>query len=209
MSETGVGDIGLAHEKPQGLTPFQTVGPFFSFALTPGPHSSFRELAGNDLVTDGTAGEVILVSGRITDGDGAPVPDAVVEIWQADGAGRYSPFADRANTAFGGFGRADTSDGGSFSFRTVKPGRVPAPSGGLQAPHINVSIQARGIIRRMFTRIYFADEPANADDPILALVPTGRRQTLIARKEGGPSGPPSYVFDVRLQGANETVFFEA
>ena len=209
MSETDVGDIGLAHAGPQGITPFQTVGPFFAFVLTPGRRYAYPPIAGNDLVTSETVGDVIEISGRVTDGNGAAVPDAIVEIWQADGAGRYPGPDARLNTTFRGFGRSETVDDGVFSFRTVKPGAAPGPGGQTQAPHINVGVLARGIMRRMFTRIYFEGEAANAADPILALVPASRRSTLIARREGAPGSAPRYVFDVHLQGENETVFFEA
>ena len=131
----------------------------------------------------------------------------MVEIWQADGAGRYPDRATRSNTAFKGFGRSETKDG--FRFRTVKPGPVAGPDATPQAPHINVSVFARGILRRMFTRIYFEGEAANDADPILGLVPSDRRATLIARHEGTVDGTERYVFDIRLQGEDETVFFEA
>ena len=141
------------------------------------------------------------------DGEGKPVPDAMVEIWQADGAGRYPDRGPGANTSFKGFGRSETKDG--YRFRTVKPGAVPSPDGKPQAPHIDVGIFARGILRRMLTRIYFEGEPLNAADPVLALVPAERRATLIARRDGAQDGAPRYTFDIRLQGDNETVFFEA
>ena len=211
MSETDVGEVGLAHaHKPaHGITPSQTVGPFFAFALTPGTRYAFSTLAGSDLITADAVGEQIAIGGRVTDGDGMPVPDAMVEIWQADGAGRY-PGSDRgANIAFKGFGRSETVNEGVFSFRTVRPGAVPGPGGTRQAPHINVGVFARGTLRRMFTRIYFENESANETDPILKLVPADRRQTLIARRNGTAGGLPRYVFDIRLQGENETVFFEA
>ena len=141
--------------------------------------------------------------------NGQPVPDGFLELWQADGAGRYSSGEQRQNTAFKGFGRSATTADGTFSFRTVKPGAVEAPGGGKQAPHINVSIFARGILKRMFTRIYFAGETANTGDPVLNLVPADRRATLVALREGDVGGVPKYVFDVHLQGEKETVFFEA
>lgn len=204
MSETDVGEVGLTHEQPREITPSQTVGPFFAFALTPGGRYPWTPIAGSDLVIEDAAGEVIEITGRVTDGEGAAVPDAMVEIWQADGAGRY-PGRERANISFKGFGRSDTANDGAFSFRTVKPGPVAGLDGRMQAPHIDVGIFARGIVRRLFTRIYFEGEATNAADPILALVPEDRLATLIARRDG----PSRYVFDVRLQGADETVFFEA
>jgi protocatechuate 3,4-dioxygenase alpha subunit len=207
MSETGVDEIGLRHA-PQGVTPSQTVGPFFAFALTPAGYA-YPALAGDDLRTDDAEGQPIVIEGRLFDGTGAPVPDAMIEIWQADGKGRYPGAApELANTGFKGFGRSETA-GGSWRFVTVKPGPVPAPGGGIQAPHVNVGIFARGILKRLFTRIYFDDETANAGDPILALVPAERRPTLVARRDGTRDGLPCYVLDIRLQGTDETVFFEA
>jgi protocatechuate 3,4-dioxygenase alpha subunit len=180
----------------KGLTPSQTVGPFFSFALTPGR----MDIAGTDLRTPDVVGEPILIEGSVTDGAGAPVPDALIEIWQADGAGKY---ADRgSNTAFKGFGRTETP-AGRFAFRTVKPGATEAG-----APHIAVNVFARGVLRQMVTRIYFADEPGNADDPVLKLVPEERRGTLLARPDGAADGQRRYRFDIRLQGDDETVFFD-
>jgi len=192
-----------------GISPSQTVGPFFAFALTPTRYS-YVALAGNDLRTEDAVGEAITIEGRVIDGAGQPVPDAMVEIWQADGLGRYAT-RERANTRFIGFGRCETSDGALFRFMTVKPGRVPGPEGRLQAPHINVGVFARGILKRLFTRLYFSDEPANADDPILELAPASRRSPLIAQRQDAPGRDaiPRYVFDIRLQGDKETVFFEA
>jgi protocatechuate 3,4-dioxygenase alpha subunit len=189
-----------------GITPSQTVGPYFAYALTPRGIYPLSDLAGADLVTDDAVGERIRVDGCLTDGNGSPIPDAMIEIWQADGEGRY-PGADPAlsNAKFKGFGRAHCDPEGSFFFKTVKPGPVPGPDGTMQAPHINVGIFARGILRRLFTRIYFEDEPGNAGDPILALVPEEARQTLIAHR----TGDGAYTLDIRLQGENETVFFEA
>lgn len=176
-------------------TPWQTVGPFFSIGLDwPNAH----DMAGHD--------DSIEIEGLLNDGDGNPVMDGMIELWQADGAGRYAHPADRQNTeadsAFRGFGRCATTPCG-FRFRTIKPGRVPFPRGGLQAPHILVGVMARGLLRRLTTRLYFADEPSNAEDPILALVPPERRNTLLAK----PEGDGIYRFDIRLQGPEETVFF--
>jgi protocatechuate 3,4-dioxygenase alpha subunit len=192
-----------------GITPSQTAGPYFAYALTPGTAYAYPALVENDLTTPDAVGDAIVITGRLLDGSGKPVPDGFLELWQADGAGRYSSGEQRQNTTFKGFGRSPTDTAGTFSFRTVKPGAVAAPGGGGQAPHINVSIFARGILRRMFTRIYFPDGAANAGDPLLALVPEDRRATLIARRDGDLDGVPKYVFDVHLQGDNETVFFEA
>jgi len=181
----------------------QTAGPFFHFGLLR------PEWA--DLTHGGKAqGEKISLEGRVTDGDGAPLPDAIVEIWQANAAGKYEHPDDAQDKPvdknFRGFGRAFTDKDGIFRFTTVKPGPVPGRGNALQAPHIAVVVFSRGMLTHVFTRIYFADEPANAADPILAMVPADRRPTLIARRENG--GPhPTWLFDVRLQGDGETVFF--
>jgi len=194
--------------KDHALTPSQTVGPFFAYGLTPTDYA-YDALVGNDLRTDDVVGEQIVVTGRLIDGGGDPVPDAMIEIWQADGEGRYPGVSEAlANTRFKGFGRSETPDG-VFRFLTVKPGRVPGPKERDQAPHINVGIFARGILKRLFTRIYFDDEGANEVDPVLGLVPADRRTTLIARRDGTEDGLPRYVLDIHLQGDSETVFFEA
>ncbi|MBX6426576.1 MAG: protocatechuate 3,4-dioxygenase subunit alpha [Variibacter sp.] len=193
-----------------GLTPSQTVGPFFLFGLVPSTAGGV-DIVTNDLVTPDVAGERIRIEGRVLDGDLKPVPDALIEIWQADATGRYAAPADsraRPNTAFKGFGRAPTDDEGRYGFHTIKPGPVPGPNGTMQAPHILVNLFARGLLKQMVTRIYFSDEPANATDPILALVPEDRRATLIAQRSER-DGIAVYTFDVRLQGDDETVFFEA
>jgi protocatechuate 3,4-dioxygenase, alpha subunit len=193
-----------------GITPSQTVGPYFAYALTPGDTYSLTALTGDDLVTPDTVGHPIVIEGRIADGAGDPVPDCFLELWQADGAGRYpGQPGQKPNTTFKGFGRSAADKDGRYRFHTVKPGPVAGLEGRMQAPHINVGVFARGILRRMFTRIYFEDETANGSDAILALVPKDRRQTLIARRDGEANGAPRYVFDVRLHGDNETVFFEA
>ena len=160
------------------LTPSQTVGPFFGVGLP------FEK--GEQLAPPGSAG-VMRIEGQVLDGKGEPVPDALLEIWQ--------PAT--------GFGRARTDSEGAFTFTTVKPGAVPAPDGRMQAPHFNVTIFARGLLRHLVTRMYFPDETeANASDPVLNLVEAARRETLIARNCGGV-----LHFDVRLQGDRETVFF--
>ena len=160
------------------LTPSQTVGPFFGVGLP------FEK--GEQLAPSGEAG-VMRIEGQVLDGKGEPVPDALLEIWQ--------PAT--------GFGRARTDSEGAFSFTTVKPGPVPAPDGGMQAPHFNVTVFARGLLRHLVTRMYFPDETeANGADPVLNLVEPARRETLIAKDCGGV-----LHFDVRLQGERETVFF--
>ncbi len=183
-----------------GLTPLQTLGPFFGIML--------RRRTESRQVTDATIGSRIVVEGHVFDGAGEPMPDAFVETWQADANGRYCHDEDRRpqrpDPAFNGYGWAHTREDGGFTFETIKPGRVPAPDGGDQAPHILVSVMARGILTRFITRIYFEDETANAVDPILALVPENRRDTLIARR----SGEGRYRFDLVMQGPGETVFFD-
>jgi protocatechuate 3,4-dioxygenase alpha subunit len=192
-----------------GITPSQTVGPFFAPALTPGEQYPWRQPLINDLITPDASGESIRIEGRVFDGEGAPISDSMIEIWQADAAGRYAHPADprRPNAKFTGFGRAGTDAEGRFSFSTIKPGVVPGPNGKPQAPHIVVAVFARGLPRHAYTRLYFADEANNASDPILALVPAERRDTLIAKRTE-KNGAPVYLFDIRLQGENETVFFD-
>ena len=194
--------------KPDGITPSQTVGPYFAYVLTPKAYG-YPEIVTNQMATPDAAGERIRIEGYVIDGDGEPIIDAMLELWQPDGEGRFPSQEGRepgSNTGFTGFGRSDVDSNGFFAFETVKPGAVPGPNG-TQAPHIDVGIFARGVLRRLFTRIYFADEAANATDPILALVPEERRATLIAqRRERG--GRLTYEFNIRLQGENETVFFE-
>ena len=192
----------------RAITPSQTIGPFFAYALTPAEYG-YAPLAGADLVTSDVAGEPIRIAGRLFDGLGQPVPDAMIEIWQADGAGRYPGSAAGPNSGFRGFGRAACDAAGAFAFRTVKPGAVPGPAGRPQAPHVDVGIFARGLLRRLFTRLYFADEPSTEADPILALVAPDRRATLIARRDEAAGDPPLYRLDICLQGDRETVFFEA
>ena len=201
------------------ITPSQTVGPYFAYGLA--PHSrcdwspdrkvyDWKETVGANLVTPDATGEKIRIEGRVTDGDGAPINDAMIEIWQADSQGRYaSPYDSRAlpNTQFKGFGRSATDKDGAFSFDTIKPGAVPGPNGKTQAPHIVFCIYSRGMLRQVYTRLYFADYAANAGDPILALVPEDRRGTLLAHKQA-KGGQTIYRFDIRVQGENETVFFE-
>jgi protocatechuate 3,4-dioxygenase, alpha subunit len=189
----------------EGITPSATVGPYFLYGLIPSTYGG-QDLITNSLVTPDVTGERIRIEGRIVDGEGAPVADALLEIWQADAAGRFDHAAQsdqRPNTTFKGFGRAATDGEGRYWFETIKPGRVPGPNGALQAPHIAVNLFARGVLKQMPTRIYFSDE-ANADDPILALVPAQRRATLIAQRSDSAA---TYTFDIRLQGENETVFF--
>ncbi|HZZ89784.1 MAG TPA: protocatechuate 3,4-dioxygenase subunit alpha [Caulobacteraceae bacterium] len=211
--------------EPLKQTPWQTLGPFFHYAL---PWAGGADLvagaeglgARTDLIPEGhdllarsehgprAGGEPIEIVGRVSDADGHPLSDALVEIWQANPEGRYASDADPRrelpiDPGFVGFGRSATGPDGSFRFRTLKPGRVPGPGNSLQAPHIAVSVMGRGILKRLVTRLYFDGEPTNSEDTILALAPDARRGTLMARFEGGV-----WRFDIRLQGDDETVFFE-
>ena len=186
-----------------GETPSQTVGPYFSMSL--------ERAATNCLVWPDGAGHAIRVEGRVLDGDRHHIEDALLELWQADPSGHYLHPADvwderRAAAGCTGFGRAVTAFAtGEYWFATVKPGRVPDAAGRLQAPHLNLIVQARGMNNPLFTRIYFGDEAdANGEDPTLRAVPPERRPTLIA----SPAGDAIYTFDIRLQGADETVFFD-
>jgi protocatechuate 3,4-dioxygenase, alpha subunit len=195
------------------ITPSQTVGPFFSYCLTPARYP-LHEVFSTDLVVPGLEGEKIRIEGRVIDGDGKAVSDALVEIWQADAQGSYAHAlaGQKANVAFKGFGRSDTGANGEFGFSTIKPGRVDGPNGGKQAPHIGVTVFSRGILTHLFTRIYFDDEPSNAEDATLAAVPADRRATLVAK--GVQTGATKvYRFDIRMQegpnGEPETVFFAA
>jgi protocatechuate 3,4-dioxygenase alpha subunit len=187
-------------------TPSQTAGPYWSMRLAASGE--------NVLTTAETLGPRVRIEGRVLDGDGKHIEDALVEVWQANAAGRYRhPADDRdeapLDPAFTGFGRAASDfETGEYWFETVKPGQVPAPEGGLQAPHLNVIVQGRGMLNPGFTRIYFGDETeANEADPTLARVAPERRATLIAELvEAEPT--PTYRFDVRFQGPDETVFFD-
>ena len=183
-------------------TPGQTVGPFFALGL------DRPEWA--DLARHNPDGERITIEGRVLDGNGAPVPDALIESWQANAAGRYDHVEDtqsdkRIDPNFHGYGRVATDAEGRFRITTVKPGPVPGRGNALQAPHLNIAFFARGLLRQLSTRIYFSDEPANASDPLLSSIEdVGVRQTLIARRGKGGA----YHFDFILQGAGETAFLD-
>lgn len=192
-------------------TTWQTVGPFFKIGLA----WLYRE----NLAPANVAGEHIEITGRIFDVDGNTVPDAVLEVWQANSYGKYAHPEDEQDktldAGFSGFGRIATDDQGRFRFTTVKPGQVPAPqsstngsasSAPQQAPHINVSICTRGLLRRLTTRIYFPDEAANATDFALLHVDPSRRSTLIAKRSANSQA--KFEWDIVLQGCNETVFFD-
>ena len=184
-----------------GVSSFQTAGPFFDMFL--------RKRVPLVMVTPDTRGQRITIEGVLHDGEGAPIPDGLVEIWQGDADGRYAhpddPRAASADPTFYGYGWRHTGSAGEFRFDTIKPGPVAGPGGDQQAPHILVSVMGRGILFRFITRMYFGDESANARDPILQLVPEARRHTLVART----TSPGEYRFDIHLQGADETVFFDA
>jgi protocatechuate 3,4-dioxygenase alpha subunit len=193
-----------------GLTPSQTVGPYFRYGLTPNGEYPWNNVFSNDLLTADVSGERIRIEGRVFDGDGVAMTDSMLEIWQADASGRFnSRQADGAlsNSGFKGFGRCATDSEGGFSFLTIKPGMVMDPDNHSQAPHILLAVYARGMTRQAQTRIYFPDEAANASDPILMLVPEDRRETLIANRFRNDQGLV-YRFDVHLQGERETVFFD-
>ena len=186
------------------LTGSQTVGPFFAPTL-------LREDARRNVLTrPETAGERIRIEGRVLDGDGMAVPDAMVEIWQANAHGRYNHPADQGPAAldptFTGFGRSGSAEDGSYWFETIKPGPVPFDGEKLQAPHICVTVFARGLLNHLVTRLYFEDEPTNAGDPLLKCVPNDRQATLLARCEPGDT-VVVYRFDIVLQGEDETAFF--
>jgi protocatechuate 3,4-dioxygenase alpha subunit len=188
-------------------TPSQTVGPYFAYGLVPeqyGYQQNLTSIAGSRMAEGDSEGERIRVEGRVFDGVGNPISDALIEIWQADSLGRYAHPADPrgSNNTFKGFGRCGTGTDPQFRFwfETIKPGKVDG-----QAPHLNVIVSMRGMLLHAFTRIYFPGEPANATDKVLNAVPPGRRETLIATRLGGNV----YRFDIHMQGDKETVFFDA
>jgi protocatechuate 3,4-dioxygenase alpha subunit len=188
----------------RAVTPSQTIGPFFHQAL-------LREQS-SDLAGDEPRAEVITIEGRVLDGDGAPVSDAMIETWQADATGHYNHPEDRGGGAggdsgFRGFARVATGPDGAFRLRTIKPGPVPGEGEAPQAPHLNVSVFARGLLKRLVTRVYFPDEPLNQRDAVLNAVPA-RRSTLIAHPAADRVGERGLRFDIVLQGERETVFFD-
>jgi protocatechuate 3,4-dioxygenase, alpha subunit len=181
-------------------TPSQTVGPYFAYGLVALQYGyPFASLAGRELASAHTAGELISLEGQVLDGAGEPIGDALVELWQADATGNYQ------SLDFAGFGRfgTGTTAGNTFQFQTIKPGAVDG-----QAPHITLVVFMRGLLSHVYTRLYFPEETAaNGLDPVLISVPAERRETLLAQRIAGP-GLPSYRFDVRMQGPAETVFFD-
>jgi protocatechuate 3,4-dioxygenase alpha subunit len=184
----------------QPLTPSQTIGPFYFGTIIKAYH--------HHIAPPGVAGERIEIVLSLHDGEGAIVPDGMFEIWQANSHGRYNHPEDRRNLpldpGFDGYGRASTYTDGCARFSTVKPGRVPWPQGGMQAPHINISVFARGLLNRVATRLYFDGEAANAEDPVLNLVDPMRRSTLLAK----PDDKRVWRLPIHLGGPTETVFFD-
>jgi protocatechuate 3,4-dioxygenase alpha subunit len=184
-----------------GLTPSQTVGPYLTLGLLDGSPVTASIVSRDDP-------RAVVVRGRLLDGQGDPVPDGMIELWQANAAGRYAHPADTRDGApledgFWGFGRSGTADDGWYEIVTLKPGQVPAPDGRLQAPHIVVGVFARGLLKRLATRLYFPDEKeANAADPVLSELGESERATLVAQQENG-----GLRFDIRLQGEGQTAFF--
>ncbi len=179
----------------------QTVGPYFSIGL--------NKLLVENVAASGVSGERVTIQGLVLDGDRQPVPDALIETWQANAQGKYAHPEDTQNKpleqGFKGFGRIPTDKAGAFRFSTIKPGRVPWPAGGLQAPHIVVAVFMRGLLKHLVTRIYFPDEAGNTEDPLLKRVEPERRRTLIAAKS---KDARVLEWNVILQGADETVFFD-
>jgi protocatechuate 3,4-dioxygenase alpha subunit len=184
-------------------TPSQTAGPYFHLGMT--NTRSVACIAGPE-----AKGERIWITLRIVDGEGTPLDDAMIEIWQASAEGKYAHPEDKqektVDSGFRGFGRLATAQDGTCVFETIKPGRVAGPEGTLQAPHLNVSVLARGVLRRLATRVYFAGDSANDEDPILRLVPAERRNTLLAQPD--PTRARGWRLDIHLQGDEETVFFD-
>jgi protocatechuate 3,4-dioxygenase alpha subunit len=194
-TERQVTEIGHA-------TTWQTIGPFFSIGLQRG---YVTEVAG-----PGVAGERIAIEGRVFDGDGLPIPDAVLEIWQANSYGKYAhpedPQDKPLDEGFLGYARIPTGEDGRFAFRTIKPGSVCVPGEKPQAPHILVGLMMRGLLRRVVTRMYFPNEPLNDTDEIFLRVEAARRETLILIPD--QTKPSVYRWDIHMQGEAETVFFE-
>jgi protocatechuate 3,4-dioxygenase alpha subunit len=197
-----------AQEADFGQTPSQTVGPYFAYGLTATQYGyDFDQPFDAVLALDNASGERIRLEGRVIDGDGNPINDALLEISQPDGEGRYPQTPDEARAlGFRAFGRVGTgtTEGNRFVFHTVKPG-AQAPG---EAPHINVIVLMRGLLLHAFTRVYFGDEAAaNAKDEVLQSVPANRRHTLVAERVV-QGGAVSYRFDIRMQGTDETAFFD-
>src|SRR5215831_7212957 len=184
------------------ITASQTVGPFFSFSLTEKPLGQMRQPR--------SSGEPVRLVIRLLDGEGNPIPDGIIELWQADANGKYQHPEDKQRGApdetFCGFGRMGTDQTGNCVFETIRPGRVPGLTETRQAPHINVIVLARGMLLPLFTRIYFAGESTDKDDAALLKVPEDRRSTLLAQSDTHQQG--TWNFDIHLCGDRETVFFD-
>ena len=184
------------------VTAAQTIGPFGAIIFE---HTQVAEVA-----PIGVDGERVTIRGRVLDGDGQPVIDAMIETWQANTHGKYAHPDDvqekPLDERFRGFGRVQSGSGGSFRLSTIKPGRAPGPGGAMQAPHLAVVIFMRGLLKHLVTRVYFPDDAANVDDPVLKLVPAARRATLVAKKIAAEPGV--FEWNVNLQGKEETVFFD-
>ena len=182
-------------------TSSQTIGPYLDIGLT--------WLVTDDLTGPGIAGEVFTIEGSVIDADGNPVNDAVIEFWQANSQGRYAHPEDRqaklVEPEFRGFARVMTDESGRYRLKTIKPGRVPGPESTLQAPHLNVTLMARGLLKQLITRMYFPANAANAEDAVLQRVPPARRDTLIAQAAAGEAS--ALTWNIVLQGHDETVFF--
>jgi protocatechuate 3,4-dioxygenase, alpha subunit len=182
-------------------TTWQTVGPFF--------HIGLEHLDSNRIASPSETGEHFTIAGRVLDGVGQPIPDAVIEIWQADANGEYTGthlnFPTGHAAAFSGFGRIPTDDHGRFSFTTVRPGRVLGPHGALQSPHLAIRLMMRGLLRGLLTRMYFPSASLPAD-PVLQLVPEQRRATLIATLDSDQDA--TLIWNIEMQGERETVFFD-
>lgn len=198
-------EFASATRRPPGITPSQTVGPFFHSMLTPHDYD-VPPVFSPDLTAGTGLTQSIRIAGRVFDADGAAVVDAMIEIWQADAKGDYATseaVLEGNRRPFHGFGRCDTGKDGGFSFTTLKPGAVMGPDNKPQAPHLAVNVFGRGLLKHLTTRFYFAGEPDNAHDPVLALVPAKRRDTLMLKQDA--SG--IWKLDIHLDGAQETVFF--
>ena len=188
-----------------GITASQTVGPFLKIGLV-------RE--GQEYVVPKNTNGALKVQGRVYDGEGKPVPDAMIEIWQANVHGKYNHPEDLSDAelvkGFNGFGRSCTDEEGCFFFVTVKPGRVAGLGNTLQAPHIAINVFARGMLKQQVTRLYFSDEiHANSEDPVLNSIDDAEvRDTLVASKANDENGMPCYKFNIHLQGEMETAFFD-
>jgi protocatechuate 3,4-dioxygenase alpha subunit len=183
-------------------TTWQTVGPYFQIGMA--------RLYEADIAGEGVRGQRIQVRCRVLDGDLLPIPDAIIEIWQANADGKYAHPDDTQDKplepGFSGYGRIPTDENGCLKFSTIKPGSVPGPDGRPQAPHLLVNLMMRGLLKRLVTRIYFPGEPLNATDPILQFVDPARRATLLLNPV--LNQPDVYAWEIHMQGDNETVFFE-